>query len=64
MAKSQMAIFACSVEHLVIDAKVAENRRKKRYQSFIISCQNSVKDLHMIVYKLKTKVMIQAFSYF
>ena len=53
-----------SVEHLVIDAKVAENRRKKRYQSFIISCQNSVKDLHMFVYKLKTKVMIQAFSYF
>ena len=53
-----------SVEEYIIDAKVAENQRIKRYQSFIISCQNSVKDLHMFVNKLKTKVMIQAFSCF
>ena len=34
---------AGSVEEYFIDTKSAENRRKKRYQCFIISCQVSVK---------------------
>ena len=44
------------VEEYFIDTKSAENRRKKQYPNFVISCQISVKVLHIFVHKLKTKL--------
>ena len=43
--------------------KAAERRRKNRYQSLVISCQISFKDLYIFVENLKTKLMIQTFSW-
>ena len=44
------------VEEYFIDTKSAENRRKKQHPSFVISCQISVKVLHVFVHELKTKL--------
>ena len=49
-------IVTFRVEEYFIDTKSAENRRKKQYPSFVISCQISFKVFHIFVHKLKTKL--------
>ena len=53
-AKSHLLLLFSRAEE--IDTKSAKNRRKKQNPSFVISCQISVKVLHIFVHKLKTKL--------